>query len=251
MAIPQKQTLTLVTLGSAFGLQNVSPFCLKVEMLMAALDLEYSIEVEADPRRAPKGKLPFLIADGQKIADSELIVEYLDEITQGAVYAGIAPADRALGTALQRLIDDHLYWILVASRWLDDAWFPNVVDGFFHIAPKPLRGIVAGMARRQMRQTYHLHGLGRHTAAEQEGFARRDLQALQDAVGTEGFISGDNPGVFDFGIAAFMAGVYDQNPSTWITTVANEYSGLRDYTERVQAAVGVYGRFVETPAHTG
>jgi glutathione S-transferase len=67
--------LTLVTLGGAFGLQNVSPFCLKAEMLMTQLGLDYDMEVQADPRKAPKGKLPYLIADGREISDSELIVE--------------------------------------------------------------------------------------------------------------------------------------------------------------------------------
>ena len=45
--------LTLVTLGGAFGLQNVSPFCLKAEMLMTQLGLDYDMEVQADPRKAP------------------------------------------------------------------------------------------------------------------------------------------------------------------------------------------------------
>ena len=47
--------LTLVTLGGAFGLQNVSPFCLKAEMLMTHLGLDYDIEVLADPRLGRKG----------------------------------------------------------------------------------------------------------------------------------------------------------------------------------------------------
>lgn len=236
-------TLTLTTLGSAFGLQNVSPFCLKAEMLMTHLELNYDIEVEADPRKAPKGKLPFLITDGKKLADSELILEHIDEITQGGVYKGLSAKDHAVGVALSRLIDDHLYWIMVASRWLDDEWFPNVVEGFFHIAPKPLRGFIAKQARKQTEKTYHLHGLGRHTREEQEGFARRDLQALQDAVGGDGFLFGEELCVFDFTIASFMAGVYDQSPPSWLTHVANDYPELKAYTERVQETVGVYGRF--------
>ncbi|MEM7217334.1 MAG: glutathione S-transferase family protein [Pseudomonadota bacterium] len=234
--------LTLVTLGAAFGLQNVSPFCLKAEMLMSHLGIDYDIDVEPDPRKAPKGKLPYLVTDGRKLADSELIVEHIDEISGGRVYAGLAPRDRALGVALSRLIDDHLYWIMVASRWLDDDWFPNVVDGFFHIAPAPVRPLVARLARRQVRQTYHLQGLGRHTLAEQAGFARRDLQALQDAVADRAFLCGDEPCLFDFTIASFMAGVYDQSPPTWLTPIANEYPELKAHAERVQARVGVYGR---------
>lgn len=237
--------LTLVTLGGAFGLQNVSPFCLKAEMLMTQLGLDYDIEVQADPRKAPKGKLPYLIADGREIPDSELIVEYLNDITHGRVHAGLSHKDRAVGLALSRLVDDHLYWIFVASRWLDDGWFPNIVEGFFHIAPWPIRGFIARQARKEVEQTYHLQGLGRHNQEEQEGFARRDLQALQDAVQGDGFLFAAEPCVYDFAIASFMAGVFDQQPATWMTHVANEYVGLKEYTERVQQRVGVFGRMTE------
>ena len=237
--------LTLVTLGGAFGLQNVSPFCLKAEMLMKQLGLDYDIDVQPDPRKAPKGKLPYLIADDRTIADSELIVEYLNDITQGRVFDGLSAKDRAVGLALTRLVDDHLYWIFVASRWLDDEWFPNIVEGVFHIAPRPIRGFIARQARKEITQTYHLQGLGRHTQAEQEGFARRDLQALQDAVHGNGFLFADEPCVYDFALASFMAGVFDQQPATWMTHVANEYGGLKEYTERVQQQVGVFGRAIQ------
>jgi hypothetical protein len=73
--------LTLVTLGGAFGLQNVSPFCLKAEMLMTQLCLKYDIAVQADPRKAPKGKMPYLISDGDKLPDSELFTMHIDALT--------------------------------------------------------------------------------------------------------------------------------------------------------------------------
>ncbi len=237
--------LTLVTLGSAFGLRNVSPFCLKIEMLLTSLGIPFAIEVESDPRKAPKGKLPFLKVDGQLLPDSELITEYIDAQTQGKVYAGLSAEQKAKGTALTRLTEDHLYWLMVASRWLDDAWWPNIVEGFFHIAPKPLRPLAAGMARRGVRQTYAGQGLGRHTLAEQKDFARRDFQAIQDAITDTGFLTGASPNIFDFTVAALLAGIYDQQPPTWINGVAEEFPSLRDYAERVQSAVGVWGREVD------
>ncbi len=235
-------SITLVTLGSAFGLRNVSPFCLKLEMLLTALDIPFDVEEETDPRKAPKGKLPFLKVDGQLLPDSELITQYLDERTQGKVYAGLSAADQAKGTALTRLAEDHLYWIMVASRWLDDAWWPNVVEGFFHIAPKPIRGIAAGMARRAVRQTYNGHGLGRHSLDEQADFARRDFAAIEGAISEDGFLTGSGPNIYDFTVAGLLAGIYDQQPPTWITAVAQEYPKLKDYAERVQDNVGVWGR---------
>ena len=234
--------MELVTLPPAFGLRNVSPFCLKVEMLLASLDISYSHSEIADPRKAPKGKLPYLVVDGRKIADSELITEYLDQLTGGKVYAGLSPQQKGQGVALARLVEDHLYWLMVASRWLDDAWWPNVVDGFFGFVPGLLRPIASGLARKQVAKTIDLHGLGRHNLDEQKDFARRDLAALAAVVPAEGFLFGDAPGIYDFTVASMLAGAYDNKPATWFTTLAEDYPGLRDYTERVQAAVGVWGR---------
>ena len=233
--------LELVTLPAAFGMRNVSPFCLKAEMLLTSLDLPFTLSEEGDPRKAPKGKLPYLIVDGERLADSELIVEYLEMTTQGQVYAGLSERDKSYGLALSRLAEDHLYWIIVASRWLDDDWWPNVVEGFFGAVPKLIRPLIAAGARKQVVRTYHLHGLGRHTAEEQEGFAKRDLAALNAAIEGKTFLFGDTPNVFDFTIAAMMAGIYDNQPGTWLTELAQPFDALNGYTQRVQAHVGVFG----------
>jgi glutathione S-transferase len=234
--------MELVTLPPAFGLRNVSPFCLKIEMLLASLGLDFTLSDITDPRKAPKGKLPFLIVDGNKIADSELITQYLDTLTGGKVFSGLSEQQKGQGYALTRLAEDHLYWLMVASRWLDEDWWPNVAQGFFATLPALLRPIVSGVARRQIRKTYNLHGLGRHSLEEQKGFARRDLEALHGVVPAEGFLFGGEPNIFDFSIAGLMAGIYDNQPTTWVTDIALEYESLRAYTERVQEAVAVWGR---------
>ncbi len=60
--------LELVVLPAAFGMRNVSPFCLKAEMLLTSLELPFTLSEEGDPRKAPKGKLPYLIVDGERLA---------------------------------------------------------------------------------------------------------------------------------------------------------------------------------------
>ena len=234
--------LELVTLPPAFGMRNVSPFCLKIEMLLKSLDLEFTLSDISDPRKAPKGKLPFLVADGKTVADSELIAQYLDTLTDGRVFAGLTEEQKGYGYALTRLVEDHLYWLLVASRWLDEAWWPNVARDFFGSLPIPLRQIASGVARRRMAQTFNLHGLGRHSLEEQKGFARRDLESLAAVVPTTGFLFGDQANIFDFTVAAMMAGAYDNQPATWVTDIALDYQGLHAYTERVQEATGIWGR---------
>lgn len=234
--------ITLVTLPPAFGLRNISPFCLKVEMAMKHLGIEFDHQVEQDPRKAPKGKLPYLVIDGERLADSELIFEKLNEMTQGNLYEGLTPEEKATGVAFTRLAEDHLYWMGVASRWLDDAWFPNVVTGFFGFVPALFRGFASKGAQKSVRQTYDLHGLGRHTLEEQKGFARRDLQAISDIVASQKYIVGGRLTAFDFVVAGMLSGFMDNEPPTWLTDITKEYPALREYLERIQAEVGVSGR---------
>jgi len=234
--------IKLYVLPPAFGLRNTGPFGLKCEMALRHLKLEFEMVLSGDPRTGPKGKLPYLDDDGTVVADSELILQHLDRKTGGALYGHLSDEELADGLAFTRLTEEHLYWTLVASRWLDDAWWPNVVSGFFGTMPFPLRQIAPVLARRQVRQTYQLQGLGRHTLEEQKGFTRRDLDAIAKKVGAGPFLLGEKLTAFDFGVAAFLAGAIDNEPATWMTTITREYQPVVDYTERVQAAVGAYCR---------
>lgn len=232
--------ITLVTLPPAFGLRNVSPFCLKAEMALKYLDIPFKTESEEDPRKTPKGKLPYLVLDnGDKLADSELILEHLDEISQGGLYGSLTPQEKAQGFAMTRLAEDHLYWMGVASRWLDDEWFPNVVRDFFGFVPGLFRGFAANGARKQVQKTYDLHGLGRHSLEEQKGFARRDLKAIADIVEAENYIVGGRMTVFDFVVAGMLIGFMNNKPATWLTDICNEFPALRTYVDRIQTEVGV------------
>ena len=237
-----RPVIEIYTLGGAFGMRSVSPFCLKLEMLLAHLDLDYSLVIEPDPRKAPKGKMPWAKIDGEVFADSEIIIEVIDSRTDGLVYADLTPRERAYGLGLVRLAEEHLYWLMAAARWLDDDWWPNVKRDFMKIIPAFIRTPVSSLIRRRMKQTVILQGLGAHTLEEQLGFARRDLAALQDAVSESQFLFGEKVSVFDMGIAAIMAGIYDNQPATRLTYIANEFSVLKAYTERVQSSLGVYGR---------
>lgn len=234
--------IELHTFPAAFGLRNVSPFCLKIEMALKFLNMDCVVREQTDPRQSPKGKLPFITCDGTTIADSELILEYLDEQSGGGLYGSLTEEQIGQGFAWTRLIEDHLYWLMVASRWIDDQWWPNVKLGFFGRMPFPLKVIVPIVARRQVRQTYALHGLGKHTLAEQKQFARRDLQALSHVLSKNPYILGQELTVFDFTVASLLAGIIDNKPASWMTVLADDFPMLKQYAERVQEELGIWCR---------
>ena len=101
---------------------------------------------------------------------------------------------------------------------------------------------MAKIARGQVTKTYLLHGLGKHSLEEQKGFARRDFRALDGALAESNYIAAPRLTVFDFGAASLLAGIYDNQPVTWLHPIACEFPAVQAYAERVQAEVGVYCR---------
>src|SRR6266536_5185281 len=60
-----------------FGIPNVSPFCCKLETWLRIAGIPYEVVDTPDPRKGPKGKLPFIEDAGVRIADTSLIVDHL------------------------------------------------------------------------------------------------------------------------------------------------------------------------------
>src|SRR5688500_18952942 len=90
-----------------FAIPNLSPFCCKLETWLRITGVRYELVPTADPRVAPRGKLPFIEDNGVRIADSSIIIEHLSK-TRG-VDPDVVLTDEQRATALlvQRTIEDH------------------------------------------------------------------------------------------------------------------------------------------------
>ncbi len=71
--------ITLFQFPAAFNVPNASPYCLKLETWLRLAGLEYQVKVVSDPRKAPKGKLPYVRIEGEAIGDSEIVIRTLGE----------------------------------------------------------------------------------------------------------------------------------------------------------------------------
>ncbi len=117
--------------------RNVSPFGLKLEAWLRLADIPYTVEPSTDLRRAPKGKLPYVRDEGRLIGDTTLIVEHLKASRGIDPDAGLSARDRAEALALQRLLEEHFYFALVYSRWIDEAGWATLAPAFFGRFPFP------------------------------------------------------------------------------------------------------------------
>ncbi|MGI9511089.1 MAG: Tom37 metaxin N-terminal-like domain-containing protein, partial [Geminicoccaceae bacterium] len=164
---------------------NVSPFTLKLETWLKLSGLDYQVIPVRNPGAAPKGKLPFIEDDdGTRIADSSLIIDHLKRTRKIDPDHELTERQRAEAISLQRLFEDHFYFIQSYSRWIDPVGWETVRPVFFSFLPPGIRGPGAALIRRQVRRALHEEGLGRHSREELYAMGRADLRAIAVLLGS-------------------------------------------------------------------
>jgi glutathione S-transferase len=218
----------------AFGLPNVSPFCMKVETWLRMAGLPYECPRGADLRKAPKGKFPYIEDDGVTLADSGFIIEYLTAKYHITLDAHLSPRQRGEALALQRLFEEHLYWVAVYSRWIEDAGFARTREAFFARFPFPMRQLVPVLARRAMRRQLHGHGMGRHGCEEIYALGCRDVAAIADTLGDRAFLMGEQPSSIDAVGYAFLANLLWAPLPSPLLDEARRHANLEAYCQRMK-----------------
>jgi glutathione S-transferase len=222
--------ITLYTFGPYFGLPDASPFVIKAMLLLKFAGLEYS-EDRGGYGKAPKGKLPYINDDGLIVADSTFVRFHIEKKHSFDFDAGLDAAQKATAWSVEKMCEDHLYWALVVSRWIDDANFAKGPAHFFKAVP--FRPVVQSLVRRKVKKTLKLQGFGRHTAAEQDELALADINALAALIGDKAFLMGEKPCGADATVFAFVASFLTTVFDTPIRTAAERHPNLAAYKDRI------------------
>jgi glutathione S-transferase len=227
--------IELHTFRAAFGQPTGTPFGVKAAILLRMADLPHKIVYVDDPRKAPKGKMPLIVDGGQVIADSTFIRHHLEQ-THGADFdAGLTAEQEGVSLAFQRLAEEHLYWSIVAARWLIDDNWAQLRDIFFGPIPKLIRPIIAGQIRKKMIRDMHGHGMGRHSLDEQMQFGIQNLAAIADWLGDKPFMHGDTPTAVDASVGAFVGNIHGDSFDSPLRDAAQNNKALGDYAARIKA----------------
>jgi glutathione S-transferase len=197
--------ITLYTFGPLFGLPDASPFVMKGEMLLKLSKLEYQTSNKGFTR-APKGKLPYIDDNGTIVADSTLIRLYLEQKYGVDFDRSLSERDKGIAWATEKMLEDHLYWVLVYWRWMKDDNFQKGPANFFKRAPAFIRPLVIWMVRGKVRRSLHAHGIGRHQESEMTAMSDRAFDALSKLLGENKYLMGNEPCGADATAFAFIAG---------------------------------------------
>jgi glutathione S-transferase len=212
--------------GSAFGLPDPSPFVMKSEVQLKMAGVPYRFE-RAAPPDAPKGKIPFIKTGAHRVGDSTFIRAHIEKAHGFDFDEGLNAEQRAQAWAIERMLEDHLYFAILHVRWLDDENWEKGPSHFFDGAPD---GVAAG-ARERVRQTLHGHGLGRHRDDEIVELATRSIDALAAQLGDKPYLFGDRPCGADATAFAFVAGVLTPFFDTPLRKTAERHTNLIAYRD--------------------
>jgi glutathione S-transferase len=225
--------ITLYTFGPYFGLPDASPFVMKGEMLLKLAGIPYQTNTRGFTR-APKGKLPYIDDDGTIVADSTFIRLHIEKKYGFDFDRALSARDRGIAWSVEKMLEDHLYWLMVYWRWMDDANFDKGPRNFFKRAPALIRPLIVSMVRRKVRANLHGHGIGRHVDAEKNALAERCIDALSQVLGDGRYLMGGQVCGADATAFAFIAGAM---PEVF-------ESPLRDKLERVPNLVAYRDRMM-------
>ena len=190
---------------SAFGMRDASPFVLKLETYLRLAGLEYKTTELSDPRKAPKGKLPFIKDGDQTIADSSLCITYLKEKYGDPLGKGVSAKQHAIGHAVKTMLEERTYWVLVNNRWMNTDNQKLIRDTWFGMIPAPIRGLLFGKIVKDMKKGMRGHGIGLHSDAEIFAFGIEDLKTVKTILASKPYLLGDNPSEYDASVYGLLA----------------------------------------------
>ena len=224
--------ITLYGLGAGFGLPEISPFVTKTEVQLKMAGLAYRKQ-RAMPMESPKGQLPFIADDGERIADSTFIRAHIEHKYGFDFDAGLDSLQRAQMWACERMIESHIYWALVGVRWVDSANFAKGPSHFFDGMPEHLRDKAREDAQFQVAQNYRLGGLGRHAPDGDIDLAMRSLEALSVQLGGKLYLAGSQPCGTDATAFGALAGLVTPFFDSELRQRALRFANLADYVDRM------------------
>jgi glutathione S-transferase len=224
--------ITLYGFGAGFGLPEISPFVTKTEVQLKMAGLAYRKE-RAMPPASPKGQLPFIEDDGEKIADSTFIRAHIERKYGFDFDAGLDREVRARAWAFERMIEHHVYWALVGARWVDADNFAKGPSHFFDGAPSDKREQLRENAQFRVAENYLLSGLGRHAPDDDVELALRSILALSVQLGNKPYLMGDKPCGADATAFGALGGILTPFFSSKLREEVETFDNLTAYVDRM------------------
>jgi glutathione S-transferase len=189
-----------------------------------------------DPRKGPKGKLPFIEDAGVRIADTSLIVDHLVRTRGVDPDARLNASQRAIALLVQRTLEEHYAFVLAYTHLVRDEGWQHTRTRFDSL-PAIVRPLVGGVVRGRVKKMLWTQGILRHSHEDIVESARRDWRAVLAVMCDGAFFFGNEP----TGVDAIVFGALATSVLTPIESPMRDF--LRSQTALVTYADQMRARF--------
>ncbi len=229
-----RPVITLYQPPAAWGIPSLSPFGTKVETYLRMVGLPYQVR-GGDSRKAPKGKSPWIEEDGRTICDSSDILDHLKARHGDPLDRDLDAGQRALAVLTRRTLEEHLYWCLVYTRWVEPGGLARNREYFLPLLPPVLGGLILGQIRKGLVAQLHAQGVGRHARDDIYRRGAEDLAAVSVQLGERPYFLGERPTSVDASLFAFTSGLWMFPADNPLKRQLAALPNLVAYTERMHA----------------
>jgi glutathione S-transferase len=179
-----------------FDIPNLSPFCCKLETWLRIAGVPYEVVETPDPRKGPKGKLPFIEDAGVRIADTSIIVDHLAKTRGVDPDARLDAAQRAIALLVQRTLEEHYAFVLAYTHLVREQGVRHT-RARFDALPAVVGPLVARLVQGRVKKLLWYQGVMRHSDEEIMESARRDWRAILAFMSDGPFFFGREPSGVD------------------------------------------------------
>ncbi|XP_078325127.1 failed axon connections homolog [Crassostrea virginica] len=208
---------------------SLTPFALKLETYLRMAKVPFMNEFDSSTNRSSKGKMTWIEYNGEEIADSEFCMQYVNRKFNVDLDKDFSEEDQAAARAIQRMVDEHLYWTVALYRWVYDLQHGIDVSTQLKI-PWPFVRLLGNMVKKQS----YGQGVGRHSEAEVHQVMEEDLQALSKFLGKKKFLLGERACSADCSVFGMLGQLHWHSYGSEAAKIYKKYPNLGDYCERMK-----------------
>ncbi len=188
--------LTLVQFPRGdWGIPNESPFCCKLETYLRMVGASYNLKEVVSPKKGPHGKVPYIEQGSHRLGDSGRIIDSLEK--KYGLDQELSEKERAHSLLVMRTLEEHLYWGIVHTRWMDPKGYQKFTEPFRKQLPFPIGYLLPPMIKRVVKKELWYGGIGRHHSSHLYELCLNDLKAICSLLDRAPYFFGDQPHIVD------------------------------------------------------
>jgi glutathione S-transferase len=227
--------LRVFTFSPHWGLPSAGPFAIKLLAWLELAGIPYEQVIENNPGKGPKGKNPWIELDGELMADSELIIDFLSDKYGVDLDAGLSAEQKAIGLAWRRTFEEHFHQVLEWELFAHPAGAAYMRKALVSQMPPVIGPLVFSMLSAKLKKQLHARGLARHTPEVIAAKGMADVDALAAFLGDRPFLLGDQPRTADAAVFGQLAPLVYWPMRTPVASHAKSLDNIVGYCDRMRA----------------